>query len=127
MSHVWGWYLLAAPMSVGGTLITVIVGPVLINQWFRKHNGLALGILSAVGGLIGAVGQPIVASLITNAGWRFAYISVGLVSMGIVIVVALLPGWLGDVSGSKNSAILTMFAGSCDCFRHRIAPLRVHF
>ncbi len=89
MSYVWGWYILAVPMSIGGTMITVIVGPVLINQWFKKYNGLALGILTAAGGLFGAVSSPIVASMIANQGWRFTYFAIGLFSMAVVIIVAI--------------------------------------
>ena len=89
MSSVWGWYLLAIPLSTGGTIIGVIVGPVLINQWFKKKNGLALGVLSAAGGLFGAIAQPVVANLIATSGWRTAYITVGVAAMAIVIPVAL--------------------------------------
>lgn len=46
MNSVWGWYLFAIPLAVGGVFITVMAGPVLINQWFKKKNGLALGSLS---------------------------------------------------------------------------------
>lgn len=90
MSSVWGWYLLAMPLAMGGTLTGVIVGPVLINTWFRKRNGLALGVLAATGGLMGAISQPIVAALIAGPGWRTAYISVGVASIAIVIPIALL-------------------------------------
>lgn len=90
MSSVWGWYLLAIPLAMGGTLTGVIIGPVLINMWFRKRNGLALGVLAASGGLMGAISQPIVASLIAGPGWRTAYISVGIASIAIVIPIALL-------------------------------------
>ncbi len=89
MSSVWGWYLLAIPLSTGGTIIGVIVGPVLINQWFKKKNGLALGVLSAAGGLFGAIAQLVVANLIATSGWRTAYITVGVAAMAIVIPVAL--------------------------------------
>lgn len=89
MSSVWGWYLLAVPLSSGGTVVGVIIGPVLINQWFQKKNGLALGVLSAAGGLFGAIAQPVVAKLIANSGWQTAYITVGVASMAIVIPVAL--------------------------------------
>lgn len=89
MSSVWGWYLLSIPLSTGGTIISVIVGPVLINTWFKKRNGLALGVLSAAGSLMGAVAQPVVAHLIEQNGWRAAYFTVGLASIAIVIPVAL--------------------------------------
>lgn len=83
MSSVWGWYILAIPLAVGGVFITVIAGPVIINQWFKKRNGLALGILSAVGGAVGA-------GLIANFGWRTAYIAFGLAAIIIVVPIVLL-------------------------------------
>lgn len=90
MSSVWGWYLLAIPLAVGGVFITVIAGPVLINQWFNKNNGLALGILSAAGGAMGAIAQPVVGNLIANQGWRMAYIIVGIAFIVIIVPVILL-------------------------------------
>lgn len=90
MSSVWGWYLLAMPLAMGGTLTGVIVGPVLINMWFRKRTGLALGVLAATGGLVGAIAQKVVAGIIAGPGWRTAYISVGLASIAIVIPIALI-------------------------------------
>lgn len=90
MSSVWGWYLLAIPLAVGGVFITVIAGPVLINQWFKKSNGLALGVLSAVGGGVGAIAQPVAASLINGFGWRTAYMIVGAVAILIVVPITLL-------------------------------------
>lgn len=32
MKSVWGWYIFAVPLTVGGVFITVIAGPVIINQ-----------------------------------------------------------------------------------------------
>lgn len=90
MSSVWGWYILAVPLAMGGVFITVIVGPVVINQWFSTKNGMALGILSAAGGLFGAIAQPVAAGLISGLGWRTAYISVGIAAIVIIIPVALL-------------------------------------
>lgn len=90
MSSVWGWYLLAIPLAVGGVFITVIAGPVLINQWFKKSNGLALGILSAAGGALGAIAQPVAGNLISDQGWRAAYIMVGIAIIVIVVPVILL-------------------------------------
>lgn len=89
MSSVWGWYILAIPLAVGGVFITVIAGPVLINQWFKKKNGLALGILSAAGGLLGAIVQPVTGNLIANEGWRFAYIALGVAVLVIVVPIIL--------------------------------------
>ncbi|MEY9094486.1 MFS transporter [Paenibacillus sp. RC84] len=90
MNSVWGWYILAVPLAVGGVFITVIAGPVLINQWFKKSKGLALGIMGAAGGAIGAISQPIVGNLIANQGWRTSYIIVGIAVIVIVVPIVLL-------------------------------------
>ena len=90
MNSVWGWYILAVPLAVGGVFITVIAGPVLINQWFKKNNGLALGIMSAAGGALGAISQPIIGNLIANQGWRTSYMIVGITIIIIVVPIILL-------------------------------------
>ena len=90
MRSVWGWYILAVPLAIGGVFITVIAGPVLINNWFKKSNGLALGIMGAAGGAIGAIAQPVVGNLIANQGWSSAYLVVGIAIIIIVVPVILL-------------------------------------
>ncbi|MBB4824739.1 MFS family permease [Sporosarcina luteola] len=86
MHSVWGWYALSIPLAVGGVFITVLAGPVIIQQWFKKRNGIALGIMSAVGGLFGIFTQPIVGKLISDLGWRTSYYTVGL-----VVIIILVP------------------------------------
>lgn len=90
MSSIWGWYLFSIPLSLGGTLIMVIVGPVIINQWFTKKQGLALGVLNAASGATGAITQPFISRLIASEGWRFSYIAVGVAAIIISIPVILL-------------------------------------
>jgi len=90
MHSVWGWYTLAIPLAVGGVFITVIAGPVLINQWFKKSKGLALGIMGAAGGVLGAITQPVVGNLIASQGWRTSYMIVGITIIVIVVPIVLL-------------------------------------
>ncbi|MFJ7936469.1 MFS transporter [Sporosarcina sp. NPDC096371] len=90
MNSVWGWYLFCIPMSIGSIFVTQMAGPVLINNWFKKHNGLAMGIMVASGGIFGAILQPMAGNLISNEGWRTTYITLGLVVMAIVIPIVLL-------------------------------------
>ncbi|VDG89452.1 Inner membrane protein yhjX [Lysinibacillus sphaericus] len=89
-NSVWGWYIFSIPLAVGGVFTTVIVGPVLVNQWFKKKNGMALGIIGASGGLLGAIANPVVGQTIANSGWRTGYISLGLAVIVIVIPTILL-------------------------------------
>lgn len=90
MNSVWGWYLFAIPMSMGSVIVTQLAGPVLINNWFKKHRGLALGIMVGAGGLIGAFLQPVAGNLIASEGWRNTYIFLGVGVMAVVIPVVLL-------------------------------------
>lgn len=90
MNSIWGWYIMAIPLSVGSVFTTQIGGPVLIGNWFKKYNGLAVGIMMASSSLIGAVFQPFASSLITNLGWRHAYILVGTLIAAVGIPAILL-------------------------------------
>lgn len=89
MSSVWGWYLFSIPMAIGSVFITQIAGPVLINNWFKKHNGLAIGIMVAIGGLLGAILQPTAGNLIANEGWRFTYVALGVGVTAIIIPIVI--------------------------------------
>lgn len=90
MDSVWGWYILSAPMAFGAIFIATLAGPVLINRWFKKNNGLALGIMMAAVGLFGAFIQPFAGNLIAHQGWRSAYIFLGVGAIIIIIPVILL-------------------------------------
>lgn len=90
MTSVWGWYLFAIPMAMGSVFVATMAGPVLINNWFKKHNGLAMGVMMAFVGIGGAVISPIVGNLIADIGWRSSYITLGLIVIAIVIPVIIL-------------------------------------
>lgn len=90
MRNIWGWYLLSIPLSAGSVITTQIAGPILINNWFKKHNGSAVGIMMAAVGLFGAVLQPMAGNLITTQGWRRAYMILGCVVMAAGIPAVLL-------------------------------------
>ena len=90
MNHVVAWYILSIPLGVGGAILVNLAGPILINRWFRKDAGKALGILMACAGLFGIGVQPLVANLIAAQGWRFAYITVGGVVLAVVLGFILL-------------------------------------
>ncbi|WP_019241796.1 MULTISPECIES: MFS transporter [Bacillus] len=90
MNSVWGWYIFSIPMAIGSIFVNQMAGPVLINNWFKKHNGLALGIMMAAVGLFGAVLQPLAGNLIASEGWRATYLILGIAAIIIVIPVVLL-------------------------------------
>lgn len=90
MNSVWGWYLFSIPMAIGSIFVTQMAGPVLINNWFKKNSGLAMGIMVASGGAFGAILQPMAGNLIASEGWRSTYIILGVGVMAVVIPVVLL-------------------------------------
>lgn len=85
---VYVWYLLAIPYAMGATLLVNLLGPVLINRWFRTNAGTMMGIQMAFVGLFGAVLQPLVSSIIAGRGWRKAYFIVGGITFAAVIIVS---------------------------------------
>lgn len=97
LHSIWGWYILSVPMAVGAVITTQIAGPVLIDSWFKKHNGLAVGIMMAAVGLFGTVLQPLTGGLIAGSGWRQAYFVVG----GAVLLAGI-PAVLLTIRGAPR-------------------------
>ncbi len=90
MNHVFGWYLLAIPQSMGAAILVNLLGPILINRWFPEKTGIILGVQSACVGLFGAVLQPATSTIIADNGWRNAYLVMGLVAFAVMTVAILL-------------------------------------
>lgn len=86
MNNVSGWYILAVPYAMGSGILANLLGPILINRWFKKNTGLILGVQMAFVGLFGAVLQPLASSLIEGTGWRNTYFILG----GITFIVVIL-------------------------------------
>ena len=74
---VWGFYALAGIMAFGSVFATQLVGPMMINRWFKDKNGLAMGIMMSFVAICSAVLSPVVASIIASNGWRMGYIVLG--------------------------------------------------
>ena len=81
------WFLMS--MLGGGTLPGTWTR--VINGWFDRNLGLALGVTSTGTGIAGFLLKPYTAWLIQEVGWRGAILGVGLIPIVIgVPVVALL-------------------------------------
>ncbi len=101
LNSVYGFYILAIPMAIGTAIPCHIVGPVLINSWFKKKTGLAMGVTMSIATAITIVILVASGSVISSIGWRSSYFVAGLGSAAMVIVLALLfirfPGKNGSV------------------------------
>ena len=76
-------------LSIGtGAMYTVVMSTV--SRWFDKKRGFALGITSSGASLGTMVVAPFATYLISNLGWRRAYIVMGLIAWLIVIPLSRL-------------------------------------
>ncbi len=76
-------------LAIGSGGIYVVAAST-VSRWFDKRRGLAMGIVSMGIGLAQMVMAPLVAYLISNFGWRTAYIVVGLIALLVVIPLSRL-------------------------------------
>lgn len=61
-----------------------------VNGWFDKNRGLALGLASTGTGLTGFLIKPFTAWIILDYGWRAAFVAIGLLPIVIGIPLILL-------------------------------------
>ncbi|NLL91860.1 MAG: MFS transporter [Ruminococcaceae bacterium] len=85
-THLWHFYLSGIMMGLSMPMLYVLAVPVLTNNWFVKRRGLVLGISAGASGLMGVVGNLILAEIIESKGWRSGYLVIGL-----TIAIVLLP------------------------------------
>lgn len=82
------YVLYAANLVLGVTKAVAVMlsVPILLGNWFEKRLGLVTGIAGAMTAVGGSIFSPIIGAIITDQGWRSAY-----VFTGIVMLVTLLP------------------------------------
>jgi MFS family permease len=64
------WYAAGVLLGVSYGVLLYIPIPLVINNWFRTRNGLALGIAAAFASAVAAVANPVGGALIDAIGWR---------------------------------------------------------
>ncbi|MEI2298897.1 MFS transporter [Ensifer sp. MJa1] len=78
-----------AVASLMGAAQTGVPYTYVVVGWFSARRGLALGIMLSFVGLGIATVPPFLAFLISQWGWRLAFVAAGLVSMAVTLPVAL--------------------------------------
>ena len=108
------WYATWALLAVMGAGSLPIVWTGVLNNWFSKHRGKAIGITMAGTGLGAFLLPPLVEVLISNYGWRTAYrgIGIGALLISVPIVLTLFKEkadvGTGDQSVMGSSAVWGM-------------------
>jgi len=103
------WYLSWAMMAILGAGSLPIIWTGVLNNWFSKHRGKAIGITMAGTGLGAFLLPPVVEFLISNYGWRTAYrgIGIGALLVSLPVVLALFkekPESAGGIQGMVEKA-----------------------
>jgi MFS family permease len=90
MSELWLFYLAYVIVGVGAAGMGQVPSSAIISHWFKKRRGTAIGLMSAGIGGGGFVMAPVAGWLITEFGWRAAYLSMGIIIMAVAIPLSLL-------------------------------------
>lgn len=105
--HLAAWYAAGAIQGLSGAFLLYVPVPMLINHWFVRRRGLALGISATASGLMGAVMNPVLSAIISAYGWRTAYFAQGIIAFVLaapfVFLIARRPSDLGMTAyGAEN-------------------------
>ncbi|MGL5243718.1 MAG: MFS transporter, partial [Sarcina sp.] len=80
-----GFYILGSISAIGASFIAYLAAPILINNWFIRKKGLAMGISVGSINLGGICGTVMSTYIITNYNWQLAYIILGVLSIILVL------------------------------------------
>ncbi|HMK87006.1 MAG TPA: MFS transporter [Steroidobacteraceae bacterium] len=82
------FYATWAVLAAGGSGTLPLTWTRAVNNWFETRKGLALGLSLLGTGLFGSLIKPICAWLIAHAGWRAAYLVIGMMPIAIALPIA---------------------------------------
>ena len=99
------WYLSFFLLAVFAAGSLPLTWTAIINGWFVKRRGLAIGFTMAGSGLMALIAPPLTEFLISEWGWRWAYRGVGIGALALALPFVLL--WLkpGFADQSKQGEL----------------------
>ena len=86
------WMLIAAGALIGVcfAFTTGVAMSDVIDQWFKKSGGLAIGLAWAVNSIYMLIMSPVITSVIEAAGWRTGYLVLAGVSAVLILPASVL-------------------------------------
>lgn len=73
-----------------------------INLWWVRRRGRMMGFVGVFGALLGGLFPYLINSLILTYGWRWTYVILGLMVMGVMILV----GWIFTRNRPEDHGLL---------------------
>ncbi|MDP9106126.1 MAG: MFS transporter [Candidatus Eremiobacteraeota bacterium] len=90
MTQPWQFFLLWGLMAgVGTGSIGLVAGATIVNRWFEKNRGTAMGVLTAANATGQLVFLPLFGVLVTRSGWRTEVLFIAAVCAVLVPVTLL--------------------------------------
>ncbi len=90
VQEIWQFYALYFVSNFFRIWTTYIPFSTLMNRWFLRDRGKAVGLSTAGYGLGGVIFAPLITFLVQTLGWRPAYVASGLILFLTVAPLALL-------------------------------------
>ena len=88
-TQLWQFYIVGAATGLCISGMGTLAISTILNKWFLKKTGLALGIASSGSGLGSMILTPIIASMIINVSWQAAYLLMAAVIFVINVPICI--------------------------------------
>lgn len=103
---LWQLYFTYSFLLAIGTAAIYTMIMATVSRWFHRRRGFALGIAGSGVGLGNVIIAPFATLLISNFGWRMAYIIMGIITFLIVVPTSRLqrdnPSDIGEMPDGKK-------------------------
>ena len=83
-NNVWEFYIAGGILGVTLAFLLYLSYPTMVNRWFHTKMGLMIGICCAASGIGGMLFNPLAGWIISSYGWRWGYISFGVIILAVV-------------------------------------------
>jgi MFS family permease len=99
------WFTYGVILGIAQAIFLVPLIPAAMI-WFRRHLGMAMGLVMASWGLGPALATPLVAYMIESYGWTFAFLSIGIVTTLIMFfLIAVFRNRPADVGSEAYGTV----------------------
>lgn len=88
-TEVWMWYISGAIIGVCMGFNTSVGIAIILNNWFTRRVGFAIGLAWGISSVCNAVASPVVTQIVETIGWRAGYTALG-ITAGILMVLPCL-------------------------------------
>lgn len=89
-ASLWHFYAAYGLMAAGSSMLQIVPLTTIVANWFARHRGLAIGIVSAGSGAGQLALLPAIKLLIDHFGWRHTYLLFGLTILALPTTLILL-------------------------------------